>query len=241
MVTGASRGLGRAIALGVAEAGADVIVVGRTERELRSLADEVSALGRRALAVQADVTRMADIDRMVEISLGELGRIDVLVNNAGINILQDAVDVTEDAWDTVIDLNLKATFFCSQRVGRVMIRQGKGKIVNIASQMGLVGYRKRAAYCASKGGVVQLTKVLAVEWAQHGINVNAVAPTFVETAMTASMLADPAFREEVVSRIPLGRVGEPKDVVGAVIYLSSPASDLVTGHTLLVDGGWVAW
>jgi len=241
MVTGASRGLGRAIALGVAEAGADVIAVGRTERELRSLADEVSALGRRALAVQADVTRMADIDRMVESSLGELGRIDVLVNNAGINILQDAVDVTEDAWDTVIDLNLKATFFCSQRVGRVMIRQGKGKIVNIASQMGLVGYRKRAAYCASKGGVVQLTKVLAVEWAQHGINVNAVAPTFVETAMTASMLADPAFREEVVSRIPLGRVGEPKDVVGAVIYLSSPASDLVTGHTLLVDGGWVAW
>jgi NAD(P)-dependent dehydrogenase (short-subunit alcohol dehydrogenase family) len=241
IVTGAGRGLGKAIAVGVAEAGADVVAVSRTPDELEVTAGAVRELGRQAITVPADVTKIADIDRVVQRTLAEFGRIDVLVNNAGKNILQYAVDVTEEAWDSIVDLNLKATFFFSQRVGKVMLDQRKGKIVNMASQMAMVGYYKRAAYCASKGGVAQLTKVLAVEWASHGINVNCVAPTFVETPLTAPMFADEGFREEVISRIPLGKIAQPKDVVGAVIYLSSAASDFVTGHTLLVDGGWVAW
>jgi 2-deoxy-D-gluconate 3-dehydrogenase len=149
--------------------------------------------------------------------------------------------VTEEAWDSVMNLNLKASFFLAQRAGRVMIQQRGGKIVNITSQMSQVGFYKRAAYCASKGAVAQYTKVLAIEWAEYGINVNCVAPTFVETAMTAPMLADESFRHEVLSRIPMGKLAQPRDVVGAVVYLSSSASDFVTGHTLLVDGGWVAW
>ncbi len=241
LVTGAGRGLGKAIAEGVAEAGADVVAVSRTAEELEITARAVRALGREALAIPADITRVSEIDRLVERTMAEFGRIDVLVNNAGVNITQYAVDVTEEAWDSVLNLNLKATFFLSQRVGRVMIAQHSGKIVNMASQMAVVGLYKRSAYCASKGGVAQLTKVLAIEWAEHGINVNCVAPTFVETAMTSKALSDPAFHEDVMRRIPLGKLAQPRDVVGAVVYLSSPASDFVTGHTLLVDGGWVAW
>ncbi len=241
IVTGAGRGLGRAIAAGVAEAGAHVVALSRTQAEIEATARAVRKLGRKALAIEADVTRLSDIDRAVERTLGEFGRIDVLVNNAGKNITQLAVDVTEEAWDSVMDLNLKATFFFSQRAGRVMIERRSGRIVNITSQMSQVGYYRRSAYCASKGGIAQLTKVLAVEWAQYGINVNCVAPTFVETAMTAPMFADPAFREDVLRRIPLGKLAQPEDVVGAVVYLASPAANFVTGHTLLVDGGWVAW
>ncbi len=242
VVTGAGRGLGRAIAEGVAEAGADVVAVSRTPEELEATARAVRDLGRRALVVPADVTKLGDIDQVIERTLAEFGRIDVLVNNAGMNKLQYAVDVTEESWDSIMNLNLKASFFFSQRAGRVMIEQRRGgKIVNVTSQMSLVGYYKRAAYCASKGAVAQFTKVLAIEWAEHGINVNCVAPTFVETAMTAPMFADESFREEVIRRIPMGKIAQPKDVVGAVIYLSSSASDFVTGHTLLVDGGWVAW
>jgi 2-deoxy-D-gluconate 3-dehydrogenase len=140
-----------------------------------------------------------------------------------------------------LDTNLKGVFFCAQRVGRVMLDQEYGKIINVASQMGLVGGRLRAAYCASKGGVVQLTKVLAIEWSQHGVNVNAVAPTFIRTAFTEPMFKDEAFRQEVLDNIPLGRIGEVKDVLGAVVFLASSAADLITGQTLLVDGGWVAW
>lgn len=241
IVTGAGRGLGRAIAEGVAEAGAHVVAVSRTPEELEATAQAVRDLGRQALVVPADVTRIDDIDRVVERTLAEFGRIDILVNNAGINIPQFAVDVTEEAWDAIMDVNLKAPFFLCQRAGKVMMEQRKGKIVNLASQMALVGLHKRSAYCASKGGMVQFTKVLAIEWATTGVNVNCVAPTFIETPFTAPMFADKEFREEVVRRIPMGRVGQPRDVVGAVVYLASDASNLVTGHTLLVDGGWVAW
>lgn len=241
VVTGASRGLGKAIAVALAEAGASVVGISRNLAELEETMREVSALGTRALAIRADVTKIEDIDYVVDRVLSDFDRIDILVNNAGINIPQYAVDVTEDAWDAIINTNLKAVFFCAQRIGRTMIPRKKGKIVNIASQMAFVGYHKRAAYCASKGGVAQLTKVLAVEWAPYGINVNCVAPTFLDTPMTAPMFTDRAFYEDVMRRIPLGRLGLPKDVVGAVVYLSSDASDFVTGHTLLVDGGWVAW
>jgi NAD(P)-dependent dehydrogenase (short-subunit alcohol dehydrogenase family) len=241
VVTGASRGLGRSISLGMARAGAHIVGVGRTEEDLSAVIGEVKTIGREALAIPADITKLSEIDSVVEKALAAFGRIDILVNNAGINIPQSASEVTEEAWDQVMNINLKATFFCSQRVGMVMIDQRHGKIINISSQMALVGYYKRSAYCASKGGVAQITKVLAVEWAPFNINVNSVAPTFVETAMTANMFSDRAFREDVMSRIPMGRLAQPEDVVGAVVYLASPASDFVTGHTLLVDGGWVAW
>jgi 2-deoxy-D-gluconate 3-dehydrogenase len=177
---------------------------------------------------------------MVEKAVDRFGRIDILVNNAGINISKPALEVTEQDWDRVLDVNLKGVFFCSQAVARGMIQQKSGKIVNVASQNGVIGYYNRAAYCSSKAGVVNLTRVLAIEWASRSINVNAVGPTFVRTPLTEKLFQEESFKREVLSRIPLGRLGKPEDVAGAVVFLSSPAADLITGHTLLVDGGWTA-
>ena len=241
VVTGSSMGIGRGIALALAHAGANVVVTSRTAERAEPVAAEIRQMGREALALALEVTSLDSIDAMVEATLERFGRIDILVNNAGINIPEEALEVTEEHWDCVLDTNLKGLFFCSQRVGRVMITQGRGKIINVASQMGLVGGKLRAAYCSSKGGVVQLTKVLAIEWSRHGVNVNAVAPTFIRTPLTEPMFEDEEFYQEVLSKIPLGRIGEVEDVVGAVVFLASPAADLITGHTLLVDGGWVAW
>ncbi len=151
------------------------------------------------------------------------------------------MEVTEADWDAVLDTNLKGVFFCSQAVGKEMIKQRQGKIVNVASINGLVGYYRRAPYCSAKAGVVNLTRVLAIEWAPFSVNVNAVAPTFILTPLTEPTLNDPTFRDDILNRTPLRRLGRPEDVVGAVVYLASPAADLVTGHTLLVDGGWTAW
>jgi NAD(P)-dependent dehydrogenase (short-subunit alcohol dehydrogenase family) len=241
LITGGGRGIGEGLALALAEFGADVAVASRTVSEGQDVAARVAALGRRSAAFQVDVTSVASSERLANQVADQFGRIDILVNNAGLNIIKYALDVTEDDWDRVLDTNLKGLFFCCQAVGRLMVAQGSGRIINMASQMAKVGWHKRAAYCASKGGVAQLTKVLAVEWAAHNVTVNAVAPTFVETQMTAKMFEDEAFRQEVLSRIPLGRLGKPQDVAGAVIYLASEAGSLVTGHTLLVDGGWTAW
>ncbi|MFQ5856143.1 MAG: SDR family NAD(P)-dependent oxidoreductase [Anaerolineae bacterium] len=241
IVTGASMGIGRGIALALAHAGADVVVTSRAEERAEPVAAEIRQMGRQALALPLEITALDSIDATVDATLERFGRIDILINNAGINIPEPALEVTEEHWDTVLDTNLKGLFFCSQRVGRVMMDQGRGKIINVASQMGLVGGTLRAAYCSSKGGVVQLTKVLAIEWSRHGVNVNAVAPTFIRTPLTEPMFEDERFYQEVLSKIPLGRIGEVEDVVGAVVFLASSAADLVTGHTLLVDGGWIAW
>jgi len=241
MVTGAGRGIGKAIALGLAEAGADVGLISRTLSELEAVAREITSLGRRSGAVAADLTATDGIQSVVE-ELGEkLGGVDILVNNAGINIPQEALDVTVEAWDQIMDINLKASFFLSQAVGRVMIDQGRGgRIINISSQTGTVALIKRSAYCASKAGLDLVTKVLALEWASHGILVNGVAPTFIETELSKGFLADPQFREYALAKNLLKKLGKPEDVVGAVIYLASPASSLVTGHVLLVDAGWTA-
>jgi NAD(P)-dependent dehydrogenase (short-subunit alcohol dehydrogenase family) len=241
IITGGSTGIGYGAALALADAGAHVVVTSRAAERAEPVAEEIRQMGRQALPLALEVTSLDSIDAMVETTLERFGRIDILVNNAGINIPEPASEVSEEHWDRVLDINLKGLFFCAQKVGRVMLAQGSGKIINIASQMGFVGGRLRAAYCSSKGGVVQLTKVLAIEWSQHGVNVNGVAPTFLRTPFTAPMFEDESFYQQVVGNIPLGRVGEVEDVLGAIVFLASRASDLITGTTLLVDGGWTAW
>ena len=242
VVTGAGSGIGKAVAVAVAEAGADCVPCELPEKmaDLDAVCEEIRALGRKAHPMPLRLPDLERIDSLVAGAVAEMGRIDVLVNNAGINIPRDALEVTEADWDRVLDVNLKGLFFLSQRVARHMVEAGGGKIVNMASQNGVIGYYRRAAYCSSKAGVVNLTRVLALEWAPHHVNVNAVGPTFILTPLTQSTFDDPVLREDVLKRIPLGRVGQPEDVVGAVVFLSSPAADLITGHTLLVDGGWTA-
>ncbi len=243
LVTGGSAGIGLSIAEALCKAGCSVAISGRREDQLEGAKQNL--LGSRpdaqVMSVAADCSKLPDIDGMVSEVERVFGGIDILVNNAGTNVLNEVLDVTEEEWDRVMNLNLKGLFFCCQRVGGGMVKRRTGTIVNIASQMGLVGYHKRAVYCASKGGVVQLTKVMAIEWAPFGVRVNAVAPTFIETPLTKAMLANPDFREEVMPRIPMGRFAEAGHVSSAVLYLASAASDMVTGHTLPVDGGWVAW
>jgi 2-deoxy-D-gluconate 3-dehydrogenase len=241
IVTGAGRGIGKAVALGLAEAGTDVALVSRTISELEAVAEEIEAMGRKALPCRADLMETESIQPLVDKVTEGLGGVDILVNNAGINIPQHAVDVTVEAWDEVLDINLKACFFMAQEVGRAMIKQGRGgRIINMSSQTGSVALIKRAAYCASKAGLNLVTKVLALEWAEHDILVNAVAPTFIETPFSKGFLADPVFREYALAKNLLKKFGQPEDVVGSVIYLASPAASLVTGHVLLVDAGWTA-
>jgi NAD(P)-dependent dehydrogenase (short-subunit alcohol dehydrogenase family) len=241
LVTGAARGLGRTIAMSLADAGADVALGLRDGADAADLEDAIVAMGRRALRVQMDVLDLAEIDQAVRTVTETFGRIDILVNNAGLGPENPAEDVTEPDFDLTFDVNVKGLFFTSQAVGRVMIAQGSGRIVNLSSQAGFVALPGEAIYCASKAAVAHLTKCLAVEWGRHGINVNAIAPTFIRTPGTEPALADPAFNADVVERIAaLHRVGEPVDVAGAVVYLAAPASALVTGTTIMVDGGWTA-
>jgi 2-deoxy-D-gluconate 3-dehydrogenase len=243
LVTGAGSGIGQASAIALAQAGADVAVTELPGKEdlAQETTKQIEAAGRRALVVSLDVTRLPMIGEAVDQVVRQFGKIDILVNNAGINIPRLALDVTEEDWDRVLDVNLKGLFFVAQAVGqKSMVIGSGGKIINIASQNGVIGYFYRAAYCASKAGVVNLTRVLALEWAKYKINVNAIGPTFVETPLTRPMFENAEFKADVLSRIPLARLGKPEDIAGAVVYLASPAADLVTGHTLLVDGGWTA-
>jgi NAD(P)-dependent dehydrogenase (short-subunit alcohol dehydrogenase family) len=240
LVTGAARGIGRACAIALARAGADVALGFRSHEAGGDVSDVIGALGRRALPLQMDVTRRAEIAAAVAEARRVFGRIDILVNNAGIGPPNPAESVTESDFDATLDVNLKGTFFVSQEVGRSMIASGGGHIVNLSSQAGFVALPTESVYCMTKAAIAHLTKCLAVEWAPHGINVNAVAPTFIRTPGTVKWLADETFRRDLLARIPLGRVGEPEDVAAAVVFLCSPAASMITGATLMIDGGWTA-
>lgn len=244
IVTGAGSGLGQASALALAAAGATVVVTELPDRLPRAeeTVRQIRAVGGVGRATPLDVRDPASIAACVAAARKSTGRIDVLVNNAGLNVRQRAFDVTEAAWDQVLDVNLKGLFFMAQAVGRQMRDQtpAGGSIVNMASQMGLTGYYDRAAYCASKAGAINLTRVLALEWAPHGIRVNAVCPTFARTPLTERLLEDPATADELLSRIPLGRLMTPEEVASAVVFLAGPGAGGITGQALAVDGGWTA-
>lgn len=239
LVTGASAGLGAAIAVALAEAGANVVAHGNS-RAPDKTCELIRRSGRRALALRGDFTDRTVPQNLIAQTLEEFGRLDILINNAGIIRRTAAVDYSEEDWTTVIEVNLSSVFRLSQLAGREMIAQGKGgKIVNIASLLAFQGGITVPAYAASKGGVAQLTKALANEWAKYRINVNAIAPGYMRTDNTAALQADETRNRQILERIPAGRWGEPEDVAGAAVFLSAPASDYVTGHLLVVDGGWL--
>lgn len=241
LVTGGSRGLGQDAAMALARAGADVAICGRDPATLAETAQSIRGLGRRAFCVTADLSQVAEVRRMVPAVYGHFGRVDILVNNAGINIPKPSFTVTEEDYDRIMDINVKGLFFTTQAVAQRMAEHGGGRIINIASQMSVVGAPSRAIYCASKAAVANMTRALAVEWAKLGITVNAVAPTFVDTPLTRPMFANEEFRRSVLNQIPMGRLATPEEVSAAILYLASPQAGIVTGHTLMVDGGWTAW
>jgi NAD(P)-dependent dehydrogenase (short-subunit alcohol dehydrogenase family) len=240
LVTGAARGIGNACALALAHAGADVALGLRDINTGGELVREIEAMGRRALPLQMDVTHLDEIQQAIEATVSHFGRLDILVNNAGLGPSNLAENVLEEDFDYTVDVNLKGTFFVSQAAGRIMIQQKYGRIINLSSQAGSVALPTESVYCMTKAAINHLTRCLAVEWGQYNITVNAVAPTFINTPGTAEALADEAFRADVLSRIALGRIGEPLEVASAIVFLASPAASLITGDTLLIDGGWTA-
>ncbi len=241
LVTGAARGLGRAISLALAHAGSDVALGLRDVNTAGDLVREIQTLGRQALPLQMDVTCLDQISRAVQDAASHFGRLDLLVNNAGVAPENLAENYTEADFDLTLAVNLKGTFFASQAAGRIMIRQKSGRIINLSSQAGFAALPGEPVYCMTKAAISHLTRCLAIEWGKHNITVNAVAPTFISTPGTDAALADPTFRADVLERIAgLHRIGVPMDVAGAVVFLASPAASLITGHTLIIDGGWTA-
>ncbi|MGE5597192.1 MAG: SDR family NAD(P)-dependent oxidoreductase [Hyphomicrobiales bacterium] len=241
IVTGAGRGLGRTMAIALASAGADIVAAARTETEIQSLAAEIEAMGRRAKAITCDVTDEASCNALVENAVEALGRVDILVNNAGINIRKPVLDLPFEEYQQVLQTNLHGYFLCAKAAGRRMVEQRSGKVINISSIFGKVALPTQAAYASSKGAIEQLTKVLALEWATSNVQVNAIGPTYFETELTRPLFEDPERNRMITERTPMGRWGQPHELAGAVIFLASPASDYITGHTLMVDGGWTVW
>jgi len=237
IVTGAGRGIGKALAVGLAEAGAQVAVVSRTFSDLEQTVAEIEAIGGNAHPIAADITEAGAADRIVNGTMDKLGGLHILVNNAGMNIRSKALDVTEEEWDRIVDLDLKATFFMAQAAGKVMCEQRYGRIVNVASVAGLVALRTGVAYGASKAGVIHMTRVLALEWSRFGVCINTIAPWYFRTPLTEKLLDDPDFVQEVVSHTPAGRIGELEDLIGPAIFLSSDAAAYISGQTIAVDGG----
>ncbi len=242
IVTGASRGIGEVIAKGFANAGADLVLVSRKREDLENVAREIGGIGRKALPVVADISVPEEVKGAVEGTLKMFPRIDILVNNAGISpVLKRADELTLNEWENILRVNLTGTFLFCQAVGKVMIQQGGGKIINMVSVGAIVGFPRQVGYCATKGGILQLTKVLALDWARFNIQVNAIGPSYLETELTKGMRESKVISENLLRRTPMGRFGKPEEVVGAAIYLASDASSYVTGQTLFVDGGWLAY
>ena len=242
IVTGASRGIGEAIAKGFAKAGADLVLVSRNKEALEKVAKEIRDLGRKAFSIGADIGVAEEIQRTVDTALESFPRIDILVNNAGISpVLKRAEELALNEWENILRVNLTGTFLFCQAVGKVMIQQGGGKIINMVSVGAIVGFPRQVGYCATQGGILQLTKVLALDWARFNIQVNAIGPSYLETELTKGMRESKVISENLLRRTPMGRFGKPEEVVGAAIYLASDASSYVTGQTLFVDGGWLAY
>jgi 2-deoxy-D-gluconate 3-dehydrogenase len=237
LFTGGSRGLGKAMAIGLAKAGADVAVVGR--RADQDVIDQIEACGVRGKFYEFDLADTDGIAGLVDTVKNDFGHIDILVNNAGVQKRHKAVEFPKADWDFVLNVNLSAVFLLCQEVGRHMLAQGHGKIINIASLLSFQGGITVPAYAASKGAVAQLTKALSNEWASQGVNVNCIAPGYMDTEMNVALLADQARSQQIMTRIPAGRWGKPEDMIGAAVYLASTASDYVNGSTLVVDGGWM--
>lgn len=238
VVTGASKGIGEGISKELALAGAKVILCARNAEQLNELKNEIEKENGVACVFQLDVSSVNQINEVFKLIYDQFGRIDILINNAGLGYNHAAIDVKEADWDEIMNVNLKGLFFCSQQAGKYMIKNGYGRIINMSSQASLVAIKDHAVYCASKGGVNLLTKVLALEWAEKGITVNGIAPTFTYTTGTAERLDDPEYLASVLNRIPVGKVATIKDIVSAILYLTSTHSDMVTGSTLVIDGGW---
>ncbi|MBX6770297.1 MAG: glucose 1-dehydrogenase [Chloroflexi bacterium] len=241
VLPGGAGGIGAALARGLAEYGADVVIAGRSVERARAVANDLAATGRRTMALSVEVTDPESVRRLVEEVVGQFGRLDILVNCVGTQYEAPAEEFPFDQWKRVMEVNVAGTFLTCQAAGRVMIAQRSGSIINLSSVRGQLAIRRGyAAYTPSKAAVNNLTRQLATEWAPYNVRVNAIAPTFIETPLVANMLADPEFRRSLTERIPLGRVGVPADIVGATIFLASPASSFITGHILLVDGGVTA-
>jgi 2-dehydro-3-deoxy-D-gluconate 5-dehydrogenase len=240
LITGGNRGLGRSMALALAEAGADVVIVGRDEAKNNQVVSEINQLGRKAASFSTDLRNVTAIKTLIDEVVSQFGKLDILVNNAGVSHTQSALEVNEEDWDKVMDLNLKSLFFCCQAAGRVMKDQGFGKIINVASVAGAVGDVGIAAYTASKAAVINLTRSLALEWVRYGIRVNAVGPAYIETDLNRDELSIPKVRDKIVGKTPMRRLGEPGEIAGAVVFLASDASSYMTGQTVYIDGGWLA-
>lgn len=240
VVTGGGRGLGRAIALALARAGADVAIVGRNPSALATVADEIVALGRRSATIVADISTPGDPDRAIEHALGEFGHLDVLVNNSGITHVGPALDTSDEDIARILGTNVVGSFACIRAAGHHFAAQGSGKVVNVASNLGIVGRSQFVAYCASKAAIIGMTKALALEWARFGIQVNAIAPGLIETDMNASLRANPEATAHVISRVPARRMAHSSEVAPLVVYLASSAADYITGETIVIDGGEVA-
>lgn len=242
IVTGASQGIGESIAFGMAEAGANVVLAARNIDKLTTVATKIEATGAKCIKVKTDVLKRQDIEAMVQAAVAEFGTLDCLVNNAGINLVKPALEITEEEWDAVLDTNLKGYFMCAQAAGRVMIENGGGSIINNASVFGLRGFPNLAAYISSKGGVVQLTRGLAVEWARQGVRVNCIAPGYTLTDMTKRDIeSNPAILQYNLRKIPMKRGGEPREISDVMVFVASDAASYLTGQIIAVDGGWTAF
>ena len=240
LVTGASRGLGQGMAIALAEAGADVVLVARTESALRETAALVRKTGSEALVLQADLAKSGESQRVVNDTIGHFGQIDILLNAAGTQIRKPIFDMTEQDYDYLMSVNLKSMYFLCQAAAREMVKKNKGKIINIASLASFIGLNNISIYGVSKGGVASLTRQFAIEFAKNNIQVNAVAPGYFITELTAALFKDPDRAKWVLSKIPIGRTGDADDLKGAAVFLASPASDYITGEVIKVDGGWLA-